>query len=189
MWSDIRGWFDWEWLYDRAIAEIPDAGFIVEVGVCFGRSYGYLLDRAQHITEPCRPFIHGIDTFIVQDWMARDHQDVLGNLKEGDDFLPLTTRLLDEHLGEWWHDIGDLWNMSSIDAAKHFDSDEIHLVYIDGDHSTEAVTADIAAWWPKVGPGGMLAGHDYGNFGVEPAVRAAFGDKFEVRGSTWMVRK
>jgi hypothetical protein len=39
------------------------------------------------------------------------------------------------------------------------------------------VQADIAAWWPKVQPGGILCGHDYGatwdrrgNWGVSRAV-------------------
>lgn len=35
------------------------------------------------------------------------------------------------------------------------------LVYIDGDHKYEAVAADLRAWWPKVRPGGLLAGHDF----------------------------
>jgi hypothetical protein len=41
--------------------------------------------------------------------------------------------------------------------------DEYHpgFVYIDGDHCYESVRADLAAWWPQVAPGGILAGHDY----------------------------
>lgn len=35
------------------------------------------------------------------------------------------------------------------------------IVFIDGDHSYEAVFADIRAWWPKVRLGGILCGHDY----------------------------
>jgi Methyltransferase domain len=35
------------------------------------------------------------------------------------------------------------------------------FVYIDADHREAAVAADLAAWWPKVAPGGILAGHDY----------------------------
>lgn len=35
------------------------------------------------------------------------------------------------------------------------------FVYIDGVHSYEAVTADIADWWPQVVSGGILGGHDY----------------------------
>lgn len=34
------------------------------------------------------------------------------------------------------------------------------MVYIDGDHSFEGVTADLEIWWNRVVPGGLLAGHD-----------------------------
>jgi uncharacterized Rossmann fold enzyme len=49
------------------------------------------------------------------------------------------------------------------------------FVFIDADHSYEGCKADIAAWAPKVKPGGWLGGHDYENtafpkFGVTRAV-------------------
>ncbi len=37
----------------------------------------------------------------------------------------------------------------------------LDFVYLDADHTYSAVSADIAAWWPKVRVGGTLAGHDY----------------------------
>ncbi len=50
---------------------------------------------------------------------------------------------------------------------------ELDFVYLDADHTYEAVKADIAAWWPKVRPGGTLGGHDY--IGIE-----RFGVRFGV---------
>ena len=45
---------------------------------------------------------------------------------------------------------------------KHFFSDgQLDFVYIDGEHSYEAVSKDISDWWPKIASGGILAGHDY----------------------------
>jgi predicted O-methyltransferase YrrM len=35
------------------------------------------------------------------------------------------------------------------------------FVYLDADHEYESVRDDIAAWWPCITPGGILAGHDY----------------------------
>ncbi len=92
----------------------------------------------------------------------------------------------------------ELWQMSSVDAALHtyLRSLSPYLVYLDADHSYEAVKADIAAWWPILPSGGMLAGHDYGD--DHPGVRKAVlewllteggGATVDTKGTSWMVRK
>lgn len=54
---------------------------------------------------------------------------------------------------------------TSLDAAQSTLCDRaFDLVFIDADHSYEAVKADIAAWEPKVREGGILCFHDYGVF-------------------------
>lgn len=50
---------------------------------------------------------------------------------------------------------------TSLEAAKSFVVNTLDFVYIDADHSYESVRDDMAAWWPKVRGGGILAGHDY----------------------------
>ncbi len=35
------------------------------------------------------------------------------------------------------------------------------FVYIDAEHQYASVQADLAAWWPMLEHGGILAGHDY----------------------------
>lgn len=37
----------------------------------------------------------------------------------------------------------------------------LDFVYIDGSHLFENVAVDLKAWWPLVGPAGILAGHDF----------------------------
>lgn len=49
----------------------------------------------------------------------------------------------------------------SMDAVKDFKDETIDFVYIDGDHSFQSVTNDIAEWTWKVKKGGIIAGHDY----------------------------
>lgn len=51
----------------------------------------------------------------------------------------------------------------SVEAAKHFGEAVLDWVYIDGNHSYEAVVDDIHAWLPKLKPGGLIGGHDYLN--------------------------
>lgn len=54
---------------------------------------------------------------------------------------------------------------------------DLDFVYLDADHSYEAVLVDLATWWQKIRVGGILMGHDYngrgdrtGRFGVKKAV-------------------
>lgn len=60
----------------------------------------------------------------------------------------------------------------SLDAATWVAPGSLDLVFIDGDHSYDAVRQDLRAWRDKVRPGGVLAGHDYSLFrpGVPRAV-------------------
>lgn len=66
------------------------------------------------------------------------------------------------------------------------------LVFIDADHSYDAVKADIAAWWPHIRIGGTLCGHDYGGaltVGVTEAVDDYF-ERVSVSGAcVWAIRK
>jgi predicted O-methyltransferase YrrM len=61
----------------------------------------------------------------------------------------------------------------SPEAAEQFADKFFDFVFIDADHSLEAVEQDIIAWAPKVKDGGLLCGHDYGqDEGVKVAVDA-----------------
>jgi predicted O-methyltransferase YrrM len=51
-------------------------------------------------------------------------------------------------------------------AAHRFADGSLDFVYLDGDHSYAGVTADLEAWHAKVRAGGLLAGHDYKNRGL-----------------------
>jgi predicted O-methyltransferase YrrM len=49
----------------------------------------------------------------------------------------------------------------SLEAVKDFADGSLDFVYIDGDHSFQACTNDIAEWSKKVKMGGIISGHDY----------------------------
>lgn len=87
--------------------------------------------------------------------------------------------------------------MESLDAAATIPDGALDFVFIDADHSYEGVRADLAAWAPKVKPGGILGGHDYAlpthpRFGVQRAVDEAVerhGWTLELgENYTWFVR-
>ena len=69
--------------------------------------------------------------------------------------------------------------------APKFPNQFFDWVYIDADHSYEAVLKDISLWLPKVKMGGIISGHDcnpdpnneaYETFGVDRAVKEIFGN-------------
>jgi len=51
----------------------------------------------------------------------------------------------------------------STQVAKQFKQHSLDFIYLDADHSYNAVLADLQAWWDKVRPGGMFSGHDFYN--------------------------
>lgn len=53
--------------------------------------------------------------------------------------------------------------MPSWEAAGSIPDGQLSLVFIDGDHGEAAVRKDCRLYWPKVKPGGVFSGHDYGN--------------------------
>lgn len=117
-------------------------GPVCEVGVLFGdfaQKFADLLDML-HLVDPW-------DEQPAQDY--RDSQNAKSHLESA-----------------WWACKGRLpkatfHRMLSLQAAPLFDDGYFQMVYLDGNHSHFAVSADIAAWWPKVRPGGILAGHDF----------------------------
>lgn len=61
----------------------------------------------------------------------------------------------------------------SIEASGKFAAGSLDFVYIDGAHDYESVRADIEAWWPKLAPGGVLAGHDFDDQPIHEGVKRA----------------
>lgn len=50
---------------------------------------------------------------------------------------------------------------SSLNAAERWSDEPLDWIYIDGDHTYDAVLADLEAWWRRLKPGGVLSGDDY----------------------------
>jgi len=51
--------------------------------------------------------------------------------------------------------------MKGEDALDLFQDQSLDFIYIDANHTYEAVVEDLRKWYPKVRPGGLIMGHDY----------------------------
>lgn len=59
-----------------------------------------------------------------------------------------------------------VWRGRSVEVASSFATGSLDFVYIDSNHTLPHVIADLTAWAPKVRPGGIIAGHDFGRSSV-----------------------
>lgn len=74
-------------------------------------------------------------------------------------------------------------NMPSLNASRLFKYNAVDMVFLDGEHTREAVLIDLLAWYPKCGK--LLCGHDVDWDGVIEAL-ALYGVPFERGpGSLW----
>ena len=165
----IMGWMEpneLRWLYEEA----KKVGSVVEIGSWCGRSTYALLSG-------CSGKVYAVDTWLgspeCQGWIE-------AGVRPYDEFMKNCGGF--ENL--------EVLKMGSRDAVG-FVEGEVDMVFIDGDHSYEAVREDIDLWEPKCKK--VLCGHDMlTHEGVKRAVEERFGGSgYEVVEGTsiWVVRK
>jgi len=79
----------------------------------------------------------------------------------------------------------DVLKMDSVEAAGKFADKSVDMVFIDGGHKYEEVTADIKAWLPKCKK--FICGHDYASHeAVKKAVDDSLG-RVDTDGNMWFL--
>jgi predicted O-methyltransferase YrrM len=155
---------------------------LVEVGVWKGHSVSYLAK-----TNPGKS-IYAVDLFDKSYQFAGKELDaqVPKVYQTYNDTLNSTNtrELIEDIQGYSW------------ECADKFEDSGVDFVFIDADHSYDAVVKDINAWYPKVRAGGILAGHDYYPLMFEGVVKAvneftqSNGYELNVeRGTVWWITK
>jgi hypothetical protein len=135
----------------------------VEVGVAGGEFSKTILDcwegRRLHLVDAWRRLPDYVDICNVSD---EGHEELF--------------RLLPDRLA-LHHGRYRVHRLLSREAAQVFEDRSLDFVYIDASHAYEAISEDLRLWYPKVHPGGIVAGHDFldgvrpeGEFGVRRAV-------------------
>jgi len=116
----------------------------VEVGLCHGRYAKILLDNIPGLEligiDAFRPYGgHGINR--IQSTHDANILTAHEALKDYPKFVMVVS--------------------DANDASKWIADGSLDFVFIDSDHSYEAVKQDINDWTPKVRKGGIVSGHDY----------------------------
>jgi hypothetical protein len=144
------------------LQSLPKGGKTVEIGVLrgdFSVKMMEILESAHH---------YMVDPWA---WTDVDHGqvwawDAPGDHPTGEDiYLGVQRRF-------WGRSDCTILRTVSVRAAALFENDSLDVVYIDGNHRQEQCLMDLRAWFPKIRPGGTIAGHDYNEVGVQHAVAA-----------------
>ena len=81
----------------------------------------------------------------------------------------------------------------SFRVEKKFANNTIDFLYVDGEHTTEALRLDLDMYENKVKPGGFIAGHDYSGawMSVVNLVNERYGEEniTVFSDSSWLVKK
>jgi len=87
------------------------------------------------------------------------------NLTGIDPFIDVSPDIIDMSYAVFanYPDRSRLLRAKSEDLIARIPDDSLDFVFIDGDHSFEAVKKDLRMWHPKVKKGGLVSGHDLFN--------------------------
>jgi len=149
IYQNIDGWFTFPNLYKEMVQKFDNATF-VEVGTWKGKSAAFMAVEIANSNK-------NIKFYCVDTWKgSEEHQQEL-YIKKDKLYKHFLNNI--ELVKEYIIPI----KKYSLTAVKQFQDENLDFVFIDASHDYNNVLADLNAWYPKVKPGGVLAGHDYHN--------------------------
>lgn len=174
---EIHGWFSEEdkhaYLYLIENISSSENPIFVECGAWLGLSSSFLCDNTKDTN---------IKIFIIDTWMGSESElDTYHSMVKTHDIYK-----------EFIENMGDrrftAIRKESKEASEQFEDNSCDVVFIDMDHTYEAVSRDIRLWLPKVKKGGYLSGHDYQDERVRRAVHEILGNDILVIGGSWIYK-
>lgn len=127
-----------------------------ELGTSYGFNLVYFLERLTNIKsvyaiDPYMPYFDGPSGLVPKEVMDKVKELFLINIEPYKDKVVFI-------------------NKTGDDAVSDIPDNSLDYIFIDGDHSYDAVKKDLKHYYSKVKPGGIFAGHDYSWQGVTQAV-------------------
>tara|TARA_R100001244_G_scaffold47793_2_gene42605 strand:- start:1063 stop:1623 length:561 start_codon:yes stop_codon:yes gene_type:complete len=152
------------------LRRLPPTARMAEVGVLIGVLSEFLLRRHRNLT------LLMIDSWAPAERQPERYKATLDIHAHHEMERVMKHRAQAENRARHFPARAIVMPMSSAEAAAMVEDASLDLVFLDADHSADGVREDLAAWVPKVRPGGWIGGHDYRNpdpafrFGVTEAV-------------------
>lgn len=187
----VEGWFTYnhaQRLYDLANVYVTKGGTVLEVGSWKGRS-SYVLaaickEKGAHLI--CMDSFVGLvpDPKKHVKWDLYMEGDGYYIEAKKDDFIDNIKKNLSE-FDDVEYMMGD-----SKKLYKKIKDNSLDLCFVDGDHDSPGVDADMKNYWPKVKKGGIFCGHDFeeGN-DVAKALHSRFGENIYSWETVWSIEK
>jgi predicted O-methyltransferase YrrM len=197
LWRSVDGYFDYPNIYSKAVelASNSSQSLFVEVGSWLGRSSSCMATFIKNSKKDIK--FYCVDTWKGSD--EEEHKKFVEKLEKNNSSL---FNEFDKNITLCGiKDYVNPMQMTSLEAASHFEDESINFLHIDASHDYENVIKDIRAWYPKVKTGGIISGDDYepGIWdGVVQAVNEFFNDKqielvqkseFYSPAKIWLVKK
>ncbi len=159
----------------RLLRRLPKRSVGVEIGVWAGDFSAALLRTVRptrlHLLDP---WAFAPDERYEQAWYGGARA---GRQAEMDEVYKRVVQRFETEIADG---VVVIHRSASAEAAVQFEDASLDWVYVDGNHLYEYVWADLELFAPKVRPGGLLAGDDYGAAGWwDDGVRRAV-DRFLV---------
>lgn len=183
-WRPGLGGSSWDILpyYRGVVPRLPRGAACVELGVAYGRSAIFLASELVAAGNA------GARVYAVDPWPA----DYWNAALPHPPWSSWASHASNSELA-----IVCPLRLRSEQAARCFDPRSLDFVFVDAEHTRDGCAADIRAFLPLVKSGGILAGHDYGDFeqrmfggptypGVAEAVHELVGrENVTIRDSIW----
>ena len=137
---------------------------VAEVGIGYGTHAKYILKT----TKVDRLYLIDPMVYYPNDGFANDIMRCISKIPDNN-FNEMCD-LIHQELNPW-KDRFTWFRTKSLDITNdHIADGELDCVFVDGDHSYEAVIKDLPFWWAKVRIGGRMLGDDYWLDSVSRAV-------------------
>ena len=169
-----KGWSKYYHLLPQKIRERGDC-IGCEVGVAYGGHSLAILSQS-HVAR-----LYAIDPYLEY-----------GDVTNGFLFRTISDKALRQrywdllylHVADRLSPFGEracLLRMKSLDAVPQFSDASLDFIFLDANHSFDAVMQDLSAWFAKLKSGGLFCGDDYAS-SRHPGVTQAVNKFFKAKG-------